>query len=1116
MDDEPERIPTSPVDDGDRKSPADDADENLQSPQPDDAGRRSKSDIQAEAEEEALSPSPVLDEEEILEERDTNINAGEDYQVDQSEDGPPGDTEPEEEEDAEKPEGEEEEVLTGQREAEEETHKHVDEPRSEKHSEVPTEAEPQISEIKSENEDLPETQPSQLSGISEKSKPQSPTLQTETLDSVQKSMTIPDAPRLPTPERRESTMEGTMSNTALNMIWSFGLNRSVPVLNLTDNTRKVIMYTCAHVGILYDFKSNRQHILQGHSSPVYCTCVSEDKRWLATGDKGKDSMVIVWDTYTGIPVQTIFEISKDGGVVSMAMTPDARYLATLSAAKKQVLALWNWTVDGETPMCTVELKPEFGVQNFIFFNPEDIHYLVTNSDTQVIFYEWDTGRMEYFAPPLTDHDFNKPVGRYSQSIFQLKSSRALTATSIGNLVVWDSNKPLTKVVNTEPSANKKALKIIKLQDRGINVLTITDRFIVVGDVAGHVKFFDQSLKLVHWYQDFHLGPVSSVSFAYYPEFQPLAKEGTNFPPDATIEAKQFVIQDFVVGSSIAVFGNITADGSKVQIIHREHDAAIHALAPHPFKPYVIIGSYSGLLKIWDYEKKEVLVSRVFDRGNLIRCCAYDPKGAYIAVGFVNGTVRILDSITLDDELQEPFRYAKDAITHIQFSHDSQFLATADGEYTVSVFMKGKILEGDPYTYLGRYRAHYKPIKDIIFGVQLDANVPRLLSLGEDRVLVEYDLENSSKDELKIASVDRIEQSAVPQCMTWYPPITKEHFIVTTNDQYKFKLYNSTTKMCRKTILGPTYGSPVQRISIVPTKDPARDKRYMAYCTKDKVGLHILPLDGNPHNAMALIAHPGGVAYMVTSYDGKYVFTAGGSDASVHMWEININALEAQAKLGGEDLIPFYGLLDGGREGELFAELEDYFYYAQIRSQGVNALDKRKVSTNISLTEVPFVMRAMGFYPSEQEIEDMLNEVKFSRYVETGQNVEDIDLGDFIKLYINHRPAFGLSPEKLKWAFETLGIPTDQGKAIERGDLLDLLQSQGEHMTEYELAEYLTTLLGFNPEGGSSELHEFDTSEAGDMIDQSLPQNITAEMFASEVLGFSMFNDVVAKEEKSDS
>ena len=50
--------------------------------------------------------------------------------------------------------------------------------------------------------------------------------------------------------------------------------------------------------------------------------------------------------------------------------------------------------------------------------------------------------------------------------------------------------------------------------------------------------------------------------------------------------------------------------------------------------------------------------------------------------------------------------------------------------------------------------------------------------------------------------------------------------------------------------------------------------------------------------------------------------------SERMWLCS--ALEAQAKLGGEDLIPFYGLMEGGREGELFAELEDYFYYAQIR------------------------------------------------------------------------------------------------------------------------------------------------------------------------------------------
>ena len=61
------------------------------------------------------------------------------------------------------------------------------------------------------------------------------------------------------------------------------------------------------------------------------------------------------------------------------------------------------------------------------------------------------------------------------------------------------------------------------------------------------------------------------------------------------------------------------------------------------------------------------------------------------------------------------------------------------------------------------------------------------------------------------------------------------------------------------------------------------------------------------------------------------------------------------------------------------------------------------------------------------------------------------------------------------------------------------------MTEYELAEYLTTLLGFNPEGGSSEMHELDTTMAGDVIDKYMPTSINASLFAKEMLGFSLFD-----------
>lgn len=85
----------------------------------------------------------------------------------------------------------------------------------------------------------------------------------------------------------------------------------------------------------------------------------------------------------------------------------------------------------------------------------------------------------------------------------------------------------------------------------------------------------------------------------------------------------------------------------------------------------------------------------------------------------------------------------------------------------------------------------------------------------------------------------------------------------------------------------------------------------------------------------------------------------------------------------------------------------------IFSQDINRFDRREIKATIPLSEIPFVMRALGYYPTEQEVkrtllpkikekfvssqvEEMINEVKFSTYIDTKTYVEEIDLNDFIK------------------------------------------------------------------------------------------------------------------------
>lgn len=638
----------------------------------------------------------------------------------------------------------------------------------------------------------------------------------------------------------------------------------------------------------------------------------------------------------------------------------------------------------------------------------------------------------------------------------------------GKLVVWDIYRPPSSASTSSDLAYIKPCKLVHLQREGITVLTTVDSYIVTGDIKGNIKFYDQTLSIVNWYSHFKLSSIRTLSFSKTPATPPTEK--SSYLPDCTLKGDLFVVRNFIIATSDATVYHLTTDGTKLEKLFVEPKNAICAISCHPYQPLIAIGSFCGMIKVWDYEKKKYLFSRVFGKRLGVQSLTYNPEGVLLGAGFTEGTVYILDAMSLENEIPEPFKYSRNSVTHISFSHDSQYMATADVNFTVAVY-RVVVRHGQRvWEYLARLRSHRKSIQSLLFGLHLDINEPRLLSLGKDRLLIEYNLVKSYKDHLEVLDIHRTDQGDYPTCMVWYPPLTKELFLLICNSGYKVKLFNSSTKMCRKTLLGPVYGSPIEQTQVLPVKTTMDlQKRYLVFINRDKVGLQILPVDGNPHKTSAIICHPSGVAGMALSCDGRYAFTSGGQDRSVVQWEINLSALEAAVSLGGENLTPFYGLVSGGREGKFYRELEDYFYYSQLRSQGIDTMETRKVSEHICLSELPFVMRAIGFYPSEEKIEDMFNEIKFGEYVDTGKLIDKINLPDFLKVYLNHRPPFGNTMSGIQRSFNILGFTNSNGKkAIRREDFLKLLLTKGEHMTEEEMSDCFASLFGLNPEGWKSE------------------------------------------------
>jgi WD40 repeat protein len=535
--------------------------------------------------------------------------------------------------------------------------------------------------------------------------------------------------------------------------------------------------------------------------------------------------------------------------------------------------------------------------------------------------------------------------------------------------------------------------------------------------------FSHDLRVAAWFEELDAGPVTSVSFAYDPAVPaaPPTGKGQLRCPDFVVGTRQ----SLVVACTSSMFEDLSPEGRRGTLLVQGQNAAVHGLAAHPHLPRFASTGHSGLLQLWDYDEKRLLLLRMFD-SLYGQCVAFSPDGALLAVGFTNGLVKVLAAATLQE--MATFAEARGCVQHLAFSADGVWLAVAAADRAVAVYRYAPGAS-DPtireWEVVGRHKAHSSAVVSLAFSSGV-GSAARLLSCGEDRFLVEYDLSRASvQDGLPLRKATRLEQTATPSALLWLDqpttgapasapggpaggeaPAAEPLLVAVANDAYKIRLVNVDTMVTSKTKLGPTHGGPVTHMVRLPMQPPAEGEApaagagrwagaeevgeadagstrmaggptpaaggYAVYSTYDKViGLVRLPFDGNPSQGMGLIAHPGQVSSMAVTSDGAWILTAGGPDLAIHMWAVDTDTLDRAAAGGGAGAAPIERLLDGGRDGPFYSEMADYFCYAQLRAQGEDSVEERQVPGRVPAAELPNLMRALGFYPSDREIDEIV-------------------------------------------------------------------------------------------------------------------------------------------------
>ncbi|VDN98870.1 unnamed protein product [Rodentolepis nana] len=969
-------------------------------------------------------------------------------------------------------------------------------------------------------------------------------------------------------EQEEKTMSKRIQSApeALMPVRVFSFNHSVPIINLSDETNTRIFYVSGHLGIIYDVKKNEQYILRGHINTITSTSASRNRRWLVTGDAGPDNAVMVWDAQTRKVVRCLFGIHPEG-VIALRLTPDARYLASLSApavndSGQQTLSIWNWTLGPHETcsddacdqslvrpqsLCSVQIKnEETGIQTHIAFKEDDYFQLMSNSESHVVFYNWTLeGKVTSHTPALEPKIFQTNYGKFVMSVYVPNTDMAITVTSKGFAVVWEKCRYTDKGSQQYPYF-RSATKLIPLHHSGITNLTITTCApagvaIVTGDEEGNVRFFDSNFKLLHWYHDLKYGPILSINFSETGRI----KLGVNDEcinekaPDGFDPKMPISVEDFIISTSNAIVVSLQAEGKNVKLLERDQSSTVNCLATHPLRDLVTMVGHCGMIKTWNYKWLVPVRTRLIEDQQL-NACAFDPLGVFLAVGCTSGRVLFVDGLTLDDIDQHPFDYAKGPISKIVFSPDGNYCAYFDTDLTTTLLRQGDVKNKNEskWVFSGRHRAHGDRIVDILFHNFGSIDKPRLLTLGEDRMLVEYDIGNATSDGLPLKLRIQVETIAKPQCFTAMGDLYPENFICYANSDSKFRLLDVDSFGIRKTIAAPVRGAPLVCISTLPEKDDfptppstptifgkSLRKNCLVFLTNEQLWMVLVPLDGDPYKTTSIIAHPccrhgsGYASAMAVSRDRRFIFTAGGPDNSMHMWRANPGVLVAQTHVYCDPMQPFYEMLT---EDQL-NDLKDFFYLSLTRVQGVDSMDTRKTSYTIPITEIPYLTRAMGLFLSEFDIENMINEVKYSQYSTTRELIEEIDLDTFIKLYVNYRlPYDSTSVEELEETFKTIleSLEIEESthpeneipaQSINRKSFLELLQTSGEPISRKKLVESLSVLLGLDSMSGNFEDRCF-LKDLPDLkeIEECLPPYINCDGFYSAILGMN-----VCENDKSD-
>lgn len=305
-----------------------------------------------------------------------------------------------------------------------------------------------------------------------------------------------------------------------------------------------------------------------------------------------------------------------------------------------------------------------------------------------------------------------------------------------------------------------------------------------------MRVYDTQLRVLAWFEDWQAGGIATIALS-----QRLPKDPDLPVPLAVVATTRGTL----VGWDVASF---VPGAAAPPVVAQLLNSPVGAMAVHAQRNWLAVGG-GGQLQLWDWLSHRLLTVRWWERQG-ISAVAFAPQGAWMAVGFASGSLRFIIAASLA-ESRNVFRLGSSSISHVVFSASGDFLAVADNEGSVALYKLGNL--GTEWAIVGKSKAHRPPMLTLHFS----SSDPLVVwSMGADRRLVEIDVNESSiEGGLQIKRPLQLSPTLTPVAVIPMGLPSEEALWISTND-YKFKIFNARSKLCKQTVLSPTFGGALHQ------------------------------------------------------------------------------------------------------------------------------------------------------------------------------------------------------------------------------------------------------------------------------------------------------------------